>query len=527
MSILPLNRDNVWRVIRGLQGFFKGLDEEIEVYVASQIAGLPTLLIGGHGTGKTTLVKAFYNTLVVREKEGYRPLKVFAMLLKERHTPMDVFYSYDLPALMQGREKIVPKAIDAEAVFLDEVFANQLVLSALKDFLEERVYDRYRARWLFFTGGTNPPNQYYQTVLQLTNLADLDRFDVTIPVESRLGVDLFEIAEAFAEADDRRPEPSIKAKLDVSSIREVRKQIFSIPVENKAKSMVTLFAHVYNACIFEDEDKERHFVDKFSVLSEIPCPRCTFRGHLCSKFAIAPTRLIRSTLSLAKALAWLYGKKTVTHDLALKALKYTLPLRLVVIDEAYKTKLASLKEASGTAVKEFTKWFTDHEQLFKGFKKCVSLLKQGKYSDATKRLSDLAYMYNNDPIALSLIHSFEQGLGRACDEIESALKATNDVNLLRRVADTDNDFKEIAEKRLKEALGLTVVVLEGDDAKKVLNTLFKRGFIGVKEFDAMCITLAGFYNENTWTLRDDLKVTVKVNKVVLEGSREALDRLLK
>ena len=43
----------------------------------------------------------------------------------------------------------------------------------------------------------------------------------------------------------------------------------------------------------------------------------------------------------------------------------------------------------------------------------------------------------------------------------------------------------------------------------------------------MCITLAGFYNENTWTLRDDLKVTVKVNKMVLEGSREALDRLLK
>ncbi|RLE91049.1 MAG: hypothetical protein DRN04_13690 [Thermoprotei archaeon] len=108
MTVLELTRENVLEVIRELQEFFKGLREEVEVYVASQVAGLPTLLIGGHGTGKTTLVKAFYSTLVVKERDSYRPLKTFMLLLKERHTPMDVFYSYHLPSLLKGVQKIVP-----------------------------------------------------------------------------------------------------------------------------------------------------------------------------------------------------------------------------------------------------------------------------------------------------------------------------------------------------------------------------------------------------------------------------------
>ena len=134
--------------------FFKGLDEEIEVYIVFQIAGLPTLLIGGHSTGKATLAKAFYNSLL--HKLYNKKIKTFMILLKERHTPFDVFYTYDLPSLMKGIEKIVPKSIGAEAVYFDEIFANQLILSTLRDFLEERIYDRFKAKWMFFTGSTKP-----------------------------------------------------------------------------------------------------------------------------------------------------------------------------------------------------------------------------------------------------------------------------------------------------------------------------------------------------------------------------------
>jgi len=94
---------------------------------------------------------------------------------------------------------------------------------------------------MFFTGSTNPPNQYYQTVLQLTNMADLDRFDIVIPFESRLGINLFEITEIFAESKKRRSKPQINFKIDISNIDKIRRQIFSIPIDDKSKSMISLF----------------------------------------------------------------------------------------------------------------------------------------------------------------------------------------------------------------------------------------------------------------------------------------------
>jgi len=524
-DVLSLSRDNILKLIKELQSFFKGIAEEIEVYVASQIAGLPTLLIGGHGTGKTTLVKAFYDSLMVEEGGSLRPVKRFMILLKERHTPFDVFYTYHLPSLMRGVEKVVPKAIDAEAVYLDEVFANPLVLSALKDFLEERVYDKFEVKWLFFTASTNPPNQYYQTVLQLTNMADLDRFDVVIPIESRLGVDLYEIAGMFAESEERRPEPSI-SKIDVTNINRVRGEIFKIPVSVKAKSMMSLFGHVFNACCFEDEDRQKHFIDKFSVLADAPCIRCTFKGSLCSKFAVQPMRLIRSTFNLAKTLAWLYGKDEVTYDLTVKALHYTLPLRLIIIDEAYKSKVATLKEATRIAIREFTKWYDENRPLFTVLKNCVLLARKGRFSEAFNQLNDLAYRYNNRPIALTLIHSFEAKLRRAKEEVKRRVETTDDVNLLKELVNSDNDFRDLAKKRYAELLGLVSIKKLGDEAKRVLNRMLARGLLGEKEFTSLSMSLQGFYSPQDIALREDLKISVKQNEVVIEGSKEVISSII-
>ena len=47
--------------------------------------------------------------------------------------------------------------------------------------------DRFRARWLFFTAATNPRNQFYETLLDLRNYADIDRLGVAITVGNRGG----------------------------------------------------------------------------------------------------------------------------------------------------------------------------------------------------------------------------------------------------------------------------------------------------------------------------------------------------
>jgi len=90
-QVKPLNRDSVLELINEIKCFLKGLGEEIEVYIAAQLLGLPTLLLGPYGTGKTTLAKTFYNSLVIKDGSDYRPLRKFFLLIKERHTPFDVF----------------------------------------------------------------------------------------------------------------------------------------------------------------------------------------------------------------------------------------------------------------------------------------------------------------------------------------------------------------------------------------------------------------------------------------------------
>ena len=79
--------------------------------------------------------------------------------------------------------------------------------------------------------------------MQLKNWADFDRFDVVILFESRIGLDLYEIVNQFAESENRRSNFEVSFKIDVSNITKVREKILSIKVSNEAKSWLTLFAY--------------------------------------------------------------------------------------------------------------------------------------------------------------------------------------------------------------------------------------------------------------------------------------------
>jgi len=237
-------------------------------------------------------------------------------------------------------------------------------------------------------------------------------------------------------------------------------------------------------------------------------------------------RLIRSTFNLAKTLAWLYGKDEVTYDLTVKALHYTLPLRLIIIDEAYKSKVATLKEATRIAIREFTKWYDENRPLFTVLKNCVLLARKGRFSEAFNQLNDLAYRYNNRPIALTLIHSFEAKLRRAKEEVKRRVETTDDVNLLKELVNSDNDFRDLAKKRYAELLGLVSIKKLGDEAKRVLNRMLARGLLGEKEFTSLSMSLQGFYSPQDIALREDLKISVKQNEVVIEGSKEVISSII-
>ncbi len=423
------------------------------------------------------MAKAFYDALVIREGRSYRPLKKFFLLVKERHTPSDVFYTYHLPSLMKGEEKIIPKAIDAEAVFLDEPFTNQLITSALKDFLEERVYDRFQCKWLFFTAASNPPNLYYETVMQLKNLADLDRFDVVIPIEARLGMSLYEIAEQMAEAKERHPKPEIGFRIDVGNLPRVRNEILSLGVSKEALSWLTLFAHSLSVCAYEDEDRQKHILDKFSVLESLPCSTCPFRQHkLCSKYALQPNRFIRSTIMLAKALAWLKGDEEVGIGHVGIAVKYTLPLRLVIINEALKHRIPTLKALAQQCIRDFDEWCSESGKHFmRSLERALDSLKELDFPKALKALEG----YHNDPVLWALCMDFMEEFQILKGILLSLIPrlSEEELEVLARAKDEAIAWK--ARARLEELQGIiTVTYARGSEAlKKLLKRLFIAGVL--------------------------------------------------
>ncbi len=467
-----LSRETVHRLIGALNRMFQGLQREVEAFVLAHIAGMPVLLVGPHGSGKTRLTKAFYSMLCL---DG-RPLKTFSLLLKEKHTIHDVFYRYDLPALMRGEEKIVPLAVDAEAVFLDEIFANLQVLAALKDFLEERLVDRFRARWLFFTAATNPRNQFYETLLDLRNYADIDRFGVAITIGNRSGAKLGEI---IYEMSRERGEAPLGFRVDVSNLGEIRQEIRSLEVSARAYAFLTLLCHSLTVCYFTDlrDGNSRARIDKFMVLRELPCRYCRYGqndGHFCSRYAASPNRLARDTLMLARAYAWLEGKEKADQNHVVKALHYTLPHRLYVIDDKLLERVPTITCVAERCLEEFTGLLA----VWKS-RQWLQMLSHAILNALylKQEFRDVKREFWEDPVMLSFAEDLEAMVAERRPRLAGIISKLSDPQLLAEIAyKADTALRRAAEERMRELRGLVEVTARDiAQAGKLIKRLLMAG----------------------------------------------------
>jgi MoxR-like ATPase len=507
-------------IVVELSKVLRGHEEKVRVFVAAQTLGLPTLLLGSHGTGKTRLVKSFAKMLY---KDG-APIKAFMMLLKSTHKPLDVFYSYDLPALMRGEEKVIPKAIDADLVFLDEVFANELILSALKDFLEERIYDRYEAKWMFFIGATNPGNDFYQNVLIQRNMADLDRFDVIIPMTPPASTVVPEVLEMFDEARTRENDYEPDLKVDVSEISKVREEILTaVKMSQGAKAYLWLMSMAFSTCYYHDEvtgNKSR--ADRFNMFERLPCERCTFKKFTMCNYALSPMRFARSTTFLAKALAWIEDSKIAGVAHVRTAVKYTLPLRLVATREEVKLSAPTVETFVEQAVKSFESYALSTIPNLKAMLRKVL------------ELDDWVPMPTTDePLVRVLQEDFNSVLGKMRSTVKSIAESLVDEEALEALSTLQNaDIASRARKRLEEIRGVLVIV-QPKELKMLLNVLLKKDYITEDELAEFAWKLNiehGFELNRKGLVVEKVAprgVRVKGEKAVVEEIKKALEEMRK
>ena len=320
----PLKAFN--KIDQDLDKWFLGFKEENTVLLAALAARLPILLEGPHGTAKSTIAKRLAH---------YFGETAFYRQVKSQMTIYDIFYEYDIAELMKGKRVIIPKALGANFVILDEALAHPILLSAIHDFIEDHSVDGIPAKWKFCIFATNPKNEFYESsTLALANFATSDRFAVINYLNPPKTYDLFELG-LRTEKQFKPPDPDFKFPIEVldEAYAEVEKVTIPLDVHLRLQLLLSALSEcTYTPASSKDTAKDN--VNKWMLMGssvEALCGTCRHKNEICGKSTCSPTRAQRAVIWLSKALAWLRGNSKVSQDDFETALRHVMPHRIFYV----------------------------------------------------------------------------------------------------------------------------------------------------------------------------------------------------
>lgn len=283
-----------------------------------------TLLTGGYGTGKTTLIgmlgKAFFDSGVGK------------VALSQEKTPFDIFYYLDIPSMMKGIEKVEPRPIVTKPLkFINEFSrANNVVQN---EFLE-----------LFAEGEKSYRNETFKSPPYVC-LLDMNPKDATSTELSRALLDRIDYSVDFLPVGVKDGFELTKAKYNSGQIdclldlvtpvmkyEDVQKlwgEVASVTIPDTWIFYLRLIAAMISNCVKVEKStaSQRYRLD---------CSNCEFKNEPCSYITDPPAeRWVESTIKLAKAKAWLAGNAAVGLEDVVWGLQYTLPHRLVLKQEVF------------------------------------------------------------------------------------------------------------------------------------------------------------------------------------------------
>jgi MoxR-like ATPase len=315
--------DQFQKILDDMNTTYFGLSEQNEVMLACLAARLPLYEEGPHGVAKTSRNQRL---------SKYFGEKAFYRQIRAQSTVYDVFYEYDLPALMKGERKIVPKALACKFVILDEFKKNPLFGSAIHDFIEDHVVDGIKAEWQYVAGLSNPQNEFYETNLALTDWATNDRWGCVNYINPPRTYDLFELG-LRTERMFKPPDPDFKVPLD--ALEKAYEEVAAVEIPVEIHLRLQLLLSSLSECSYTPANSvDVKDVSKWMLLGssiEGLCGACRHRLEICGVATCSPTRAQRAAIWLSKALAWVRGKDRVGQDEFEAALNHVLPHRIFYV----------------------------------------------------------------------------------------------------------------------------------------------------------------------------------------------------
>ena len=191
---------------------------------------------------------------------------------------------------------------------------------------------------------------------------------------------------------------------------------------------------------------------------------------LCSKYALQPNRFIRSTLLLAKALAWLRSSRKVELEHVRRAVKYTLPLRLIVVNESLKHSVPTVKALIEQCLRDFDDWISSIGCKFK-----AELANALNFIESLRFDPDIDHDYmSNDPVLYKLALDLANSIQKIKSELLNLIPSLSRDEVKVLMNSSDYEIQCRAEERFNKLMGIKVLNLKRNSVefKRLLKILF-------------------------------------------------------
>lgn len=309
-----------------IQRHFKDNDEIIDVFISSVITHSSILLWAAHGKAKSLLAEVTAKAIGVpfSRVQGSQGLTETKYLAR-----------YNIAKLMKGEEEVKWRDfVSARIKFLDEVNrVHPTVLNGLFSMLAEKILvygdERREVQKFVFIGTMNPADEgTYQLPTPF-----VDRFDVCLPLLSTTMLTKTDLMSVQGL--------DVKQVISEDEFNEIHDAVETVKVPRVVSVQIATYIRDLQLCVHGDKE----------FLTNYPqcCAECRFKENVCgkldNKFPVSD-RAFLSTLKIAKGIALIHGRKEVTNDDALIALKYALFHRarlLMTHAKGYETQLTAIE----------------------------------------------------------------------------------------------------------------------------------------------------------------------------------------
>ncbi|MEM2969302.1 MAG: hypothetical protein QXR63_00020 [Candidatus Bathyarchaeia archaeon] len=287
------------------------------------------------------------------------PVRVFNMQVNDQMDPEDIMgYSIDHPAILGQKPPHAVKSgkiSGADIVVIDECFNAPRLLSKLHHALNEKVVDtnigQIETKPLAWILATNPLNQFYQTNLQIVNVATADRYALSAR-------SLPPSAQEVLLMNERWKKMKLAKKIPVELVYQARKYIEEVTIpEEFIVFCMGIVSHL-SRCYFATSTSVRYEESKDPFETDKECSLCIYNEYPCGLANVGKVRTMIRLQQAMKAHAFLNMRQTADYADLNYALLAVLPHRLSWNNKEFLAQYGSIYTATKELINKYILYFT-------------------------------------------------------------------------------------------------------------------------------------------------------------------------